>query len=132
MAYNIKDIINKNWDILLSNAFLCYVFSKPPRFCFRRAPTLKDSLVRSHLPAPKSRSWFLQPKGTYRCGSHRHCHNIKKDNVFKDVFSQKTASALQIVTRHTLYTDSSVNVDAFMLATQKESLKKDWLNTSMP
>ncbi len=90
MAYNIKNIVNKNWNILLSDAFLGSVFSEPPDFCFRRAPTLNDSLVRSHLPAPKSKSWFPQPKGTYRCGSCKHCHNIKRDNVFFDVFSKKT------------------------------------------
>lgn len=89
MAYKVKNAITRNWDILLSDDTLSSLFSAPPTVSFRRAPTLKDSLVKSHLPADKPKLHFPKPKGTYRCGACNHCDNIKREDKFVDVFTQR-------------------------------------------
>lgn len=84
MAYKIKGIINKNWDILSCDPSLGPLFSQRPVFSFKRAPTLKDKLVRSHLPPRKSRTFFKKPIGTHRCGSCNHCSQINRATSFMD------------------------------------------------
>ena len=90
-AYDIKRIIQKNWSILQSDPDLRPVFSDSPSFSFRRAPTLKDKLVRSYLPASPKETWLQPPpEGNFRCGHCNHCSNMIKSNSFVDIFTQKT------------------------------------------
>lgn len=89
LSYKIKRIINKNWGILDGDPSLRQVFSERPLFSFRRAPTLKDRLMKSYFPASKPPPYFPKPKGTYRCGSCNHCENISRQSAFLDVFSEK-------------------------------------------
>ena len=92
MAYDIKHIILKNWDILLSDPSLAAAFPEPPAFTFRRAPTLQDTLVSSHLPPSKPTTWLSKPlpTGTFRCGACNHCSNVHKTSTFPDVFTGRT------------------------------------------
>ncbi|XP_026098621.1 uncharacterized protein LOC113069710 [Carassius auratus] len=89
-AVQIKHIIKKNWNIIECDPTLREIFTEPPGISFRRAPTLKDRLVRSHLPAPKRETWLRQPKGNFPCGNCNYCENIAKTDKFMDVFSNKT------------------------------------------
>lgn len=84
----ICNIIKKNWHILHGDPILLELFPNLPSFASRRAPTLQDKLVQSHL-GPKT-SWLQKPKGTYPCGHCCHCENISKSNTFVDIFNQKT------------------------------------------
>lgn len=88
-SYEIKNIIKKNWGILQSDPTLKSVFPVPPMFSFRRAPTLKDKLVRSHLSPTRPTTWLQRPKGTYPCGSCRHCLHIDKSTSFQDPCTDK-------------------------------------------
>ena len=78
----IKRTVSKNWDILACDPTLGPMFSEPPVFAFRRAPTLKDKLVRSYLPPEKPSPFFKKPIGTYKCGSCKHCTNINRATTF--------------------------------------------------
>ncbi len=79
LANPIKRIIHSNCNLFKSDTVLRKVFYAPPKICFKRAPTLRDRLVPSHLPAKKQMTWLhRQLKGTYKCGSCNHCSNIKE------------------------------------------------------
>ncbi|KAK7879644.1 hypothetical protein WMY93_033648 [Mugilogobius chulae] len=54
------------------------------KWCGRRAPTLKDQLVTSHLPSSRSSTWLQRPIGTFSCGSCNHCSHIDRSTSFKD------------------------------------------------
>ncbi len=57
---------------------------------FKRAPTLHDRLIPSHLPAKKQTTWLhRQLKGTYKCGLCNHCSNIKECKQFCDFKTNK-------------------------------------------
>ncbi len=79
LANPIKRIIHSNCNLFNSDTVLRKVFYAPPKICFKRAPTLRDRLVPSHLPAKKQMTWLhRQLKGTYKCGSCNHCSKIKE------------------------------------------------------
>jgi len=89
-AIQIKRIIKKNWNIIECDPTLREIFSEPPGISFKRAPTIKDKLVRSYLPAPKREIWLRQPKGNFPCGNCNYCENMVKSDTFMDVSSNKT------------------------------------------
>lgn len=90
VSNDIKNIIKQNWDILRSDPSLSAVFSEPPSFAIRRAPTLKDKLVKNYLPAPKQKIFWPKPPGTHPCGSCSHCTHINRTTTFKDSSGLKT------------------------------------------
>ncbi len=92
MTHKGKAIIKKNWPITQSDSALKHVFPDPPAVSFKRAPTLKDKLFWSYLPAiaPNESSWLRHPVENLRCGGCNHCSNIVKMDSFVDVFTQKT------------------------------------------
>ena len=40
----------KHWSLVQNDPFLCALFPNPPQICYRRNPTLADSLVKASLP----------------------------------------------------------------------------------
>lgn len=105
-AVQIKHIIKKNWNIIECDPTLREIFTEPPGISFRRAPTIKDKLVRSHLPAERKDTWLCRPKGNYPCGNCNYCENMVKTNIFTDVFSNKTYpinSFINCNTTHVIY-----------------------------
>lgn len=89
-SYKIKKIIQRNWDILRSDSSISPVFLKLPQFAFKRAPTLKDKLVKNYLPATKPQTFLQKPTGTYQCGSCNYCSCINKSTIFKDSSGLRT------------------------------------------
>lgn len=81
-VYKIKNIVLKNWNILSCDPSLGPLFLEPPMFTFRRAPTLREKLVRNHLPPDKPAPFFKKPTGTFKCGSCNHCDHINRANKF--------------------------------------------------
>lgn len=57
-AQEIKRVINSNWSILKSDVNLRTIFPEPPVISYKRAPTIKDTLVRSYLPARREDMWL--------------------------------------------------------------------------
>lgn len=86
-ANRIKKIIKSNWEIGMSDPYLREVMPESPSIAFRKAPTIKDKIVRSHLPSKKSNTWLSLSAGNYRCGNCNHCDNMVKTNMFRDVTS---------------------------------------------
>lgn len=89
-AQRMKRIITSNWKIMQSDPLLRRVFSDPPITVFQRAPTIKDKLVRSYLPAPKQKTWLqTELRGTYKCGSCKHCGGVVQSKCFHDLRTQR-------------------------------------------
>lgn len=82
----VQDIIKHNWSIIESDPSRCNVFTEPPALCYRRAPTLKDTLVCSDLTPVTKPSWLHKPTGNSPCGN---CNHIGKTNPFRDLESVK-------------------------------------------
>lgn len=75
--------IKKHWHLLSSDPTLDKSFQVPPRLVYRRAPNIRDIVVKSDLP-PKKMHTFLDdlPDGNRRCGSCAQCHFTEKCNFF--------------------------------------------------
>ena len=82
----ICNIIKRNWGLLHSDPAMKEIFPGLPTCVSRRAPTLQNKLVRSHLPPKKT--WLQKPIGNFPCGHCTHCSNIPKTNMFTDVFTK--------------------------------------------
>ena len=99
--------LTKTGELLrVTGSSLRGVFREPPGISFRRAPTIKDKLVRSHLPASKPNTWLRRQKGNFCCGHCNYCTNMVKTDTFKDVFSNKTypiTSFINCNTTHVVY-----------------------------
>lgn len=88
-AEQIKQIVKNNWPIIKSDPLLNKVFPDPPIVSFRRAPTLRDKLMHSHLPAEKKKHWLGKPSGTFKCMNCPHCSNIAQTKSFIDTHNNK-------------------------------------------
>lgn len=126
LSYKIKNIIKKNWSILQSDPNISPLFQERPLFAFRRAPTIKDNLVRSHLPAEKRSTWLSQKNGTQKCGNCNHCHNIIKTDFFIDPTTQKTYKCKGHATCNTTYVVYRLECECgcFYIGRTKRKLKE--------
>lgn len=120
----VKCIIRNNWDILKSDPSLNSIFSEPPLFAVRRAPTLKDQLVKNYLPAQR-KSFFIKPIGTFQCGSCNHCGHINKSTTFTDSVGKRTFTCRHFAncnTTHVIYR-LDCSCGAFYIGRTKRRLK---------
>lgn len=76
-----------------------------PTFCYKRAPTLKDKLSHSYLPAKKDGIWLKRPVGTYKClqNSCNHCGNILQRKDFTDLRTKCVFKINQFINCNTNY-----------------------------
>ncbi|XP_054867021.1 uncharacterized protein LOC111575603 isoform X1 [Amphiprion ocellaris] len=126
MAYKIKNAITKNWSILACDPSLGPLFSEPPRFAFKKAPTLKDKIVKNYLPASKLETFFKKPIGTFRCGACVHCTQINRSTHFMDstcTYTFKCRSFANCNTTHVVYRLDCV-CGCFYIGRTKRKLKE--------
>lgn len=102
-AYKIKNAIVKNWNILSCDSSLGPLFSEPPTFAYRRAPSLKDKLVKNYLPADKIKTFLNKPIGTFRCGSCNHCPHINRTVTFTNAKQDKTFKCRSFANCNTMF-----------------------------
>ncbi|CAJ0958160.1 unnamed protein product [Ranitomeya imitator] len=83
----IREILNRHWSVLQTDAILASHLTKFPLMTQRRGKNLKDNLVRSHYVAKNKTSNFLDagsPRvGCYPCGSCVACPNILRCGTFR-------------------------------------------------
>lgn len=70
-----------------SDSFLREVFPDAPTVSFRRAPTLNDKLVKSHLTSALPKTWLNMRTGNNKWGNCNHCANMINAKHFTDVTS---------------------------------------------
>ncbi|CAJ0927374.1 unnamed protein product [Ranitomeya imitator] len=82
-------ILNKNWNILLSEPKLVSHITPSPKIVARRATNLKDQLCHSHYQRPKSKLRTGQRiRGTFPCGGCNVCQfMIAQEEISIDVLS---------------------------------------------
>lgn len=125
-ANPIKRIILSNWNLLKSDPTLREVFPVPPKITFRRAPTLRDKLVPSHLNVKKKTTWLhRQITGTYKCGHCNHCSNMKECKQFIDFKSNKTYNIQAFINCNTTFVvyRLSCSCGCFYIGRTKRRLK---------
>lgn len=89
-ASEMKQIIKSNWGLIQSDSILKDVFPEPPMIVFKKAPSIRDKLVRSYLPGPRQKTWLEKGLwGTYRCGSCSHCEGVIQSKIFCDLRTQR-------------------------------------------
>lgn len=76
-----KKIIKKHWHVVQTDPKLKDVFKNPPALVFRRAPNLRDMLVRSHNPVNRQKP-FNVPDGNYKCGNCAQCGYTQKCSTY--------------------------------------------------
>ncbi|XP_035254901.1 uncharacterized protein LOC118217183, partial [Anguilla anguilla] len=83
LGVEFQNILKKHWHIINSDPLLLNIFNNPPRIVFKRAPNLRDMLVKSDLPPPKQKTFLSDVKGGhYKCGKCAQCNFTYKCNSF--------------------------------------------------
>ena len=126
VAPNIQRIIKNNWAIIESDSTLRQVFPEPPMFSFRRAPTLRDKLMHSHLAPLKKGCWLNKPIGMFRCMNCPHCTNVLQTKTFVDLKTQKTYKINDFIncnTTHVIYRLTCTCPDIFYVGRTKRRLR---------
>lgn len=77
----IKQIMKRNWNIILSDVGQREVFPEPSGVSFQHLPTIKDKLVQRYLPAEKQGTWLKKPNGSFPCGQGNYCVFMLIDDV---------------------------------------------------
>lgn len=91
ISNDMKSIVQRHWHILQSDPNIGTAFQDPPRSCYKRAPSLRDKLVRSHLPASTRPSFpFSIPQGNFKCFSCAACNFMLTDKEFTHPKTGKT------------------------------------------
>lgn len=80
----IRHIVKKHWHVLSGDNHPSPAFSEPPLFVYKRAKSIRDSLIRavgptSPTPSTQSSSWlstFPRPTGMHRCGHCIQCNSV--------------------------------------------------------
>lgn len=77
--YKKTEKINKrHWHILQMDRLLGTILPKYPKCVYRRAPTVKDKMVKSVLDLPKqSTTLFPGIEGFFACGKCLACKDLK-------------------------------------------------------
>jgi len=57
-AFEMKQIIKSNWGLIQSDPILRDVFPETPMTVFKKAPSIRDKLVRSYLPGSKKKHGY--------------------------------------------------------------------------
>lgn len=76
----IEKIITRHWHILKSARGLKDVLPDRPKFIYRRAPTLRDQLVKSVIDPPKKQFTLFTGKGFYPCKRCYACTHTKSNS----------------------------------------------------
>lgn len=79
----IKNILQKHWSILTDDPKLKTFLPKQPSITFRRATSLKDTLVQSEFKNQHKRSKQCHITGSFPCGHCTFCPLIRKAKSFR-------------------------------------------------
>lgn len=85
VAQRLAQIIKKHWATLKNNFVSIPAFQVPPIMSYKRAPNLRDRLVKTSVtPALKSRQGFITQAnyGSYPCLNCVSCKLMKKGSSF--------------------------------------------------
>lgn len=87
----IEQIVRRHWYILLTDIHLQDLLPQNPKFICKRAPTLRDKIVKN-IPDPPIGFTFFTGKGFYPCKRCFACTRIKQPVVKKFKFISSKSS----------------------------------------
>ena len=126
-APSIVNVIKNNWDLLKCDSSLRNIFDEQPIVSYRRAPTLKDRLVRSYMPAKEKNTWIpIAPKGTYKCGHCSVCDIVSKAKGYTHPVTLHTYATNHFInckTTHVIYILECALCEAFYVGRTKRRLQ---------
>jgi hypothetical protein len=123
---DIKNILNRHWNIIQYSSDCANNFDASPITGFKRCPNLKDQLVRSKVrypPDPKRRlKWHeIRPPICTRLGRCTYCPNIAKTNSITSSVTHKTFP-IRNITNHK-YISCEINNIIYIITCKKCSIQ---------
>lgn len=91
-ANEVRQAFSKHWNILRSDETLGQYVDQVPSITFKRAPNLRDTLVRSHYAGNQAQTIWGVPRpkwGCRPCGSCIACPNVIETDEFWDSSKEK-------------------------------------------
>ena len=98
---DIKKIVQKYWYILSTDPAIGHVFNSPPIFAHKRAPNLRDSLVKADCYVPPKHFLSDPPAGNFPCSGCFQCNAMIKGDI---VLHPHTGKKISIKSRITCKT----------------------------
>lgn len=86
----VEKVVRKHWHILKSDRHLKNILPDVPKIVYKKAPTLRDLLVRNVMDPPKSGHNFFTSKGFVPCKYCYACRHSKKTQNKRLDFSSTT------------------------------------------
>lgn len=90
ISNDLKTIVQRHWHILQSDPNIGNSFQDLPRSCYKRAPSLRDKLVRSHLPASTQSFPPRVLQGNFKCFNCAACNFMLTEKEFTHSKTGKT------------------------------------------
>ena len=103
---DVKKIVQKYWYILATDPTIGHVFKTPPLFAYKRAPNLRNSLVRADCYVPPKHFMSDPRPGNFPCSGCLQCNAmIKGDTVLHPHTGKKITirSRITCKTKYVVY-----------------------------
>lgn len=95
-----KKIIRKHWHVVETDPKLKGIFTAPPTVVFRRAPNLRDKLVKSHTHESRQNPFNI-PDGNYKCGNCAQCGYTMRSRTYTHPHTGKTLNIRGVINCNT-------------------------------
>lgn len=82
ISADIKNSLRQRWCILAGDPHVGHLFKEPPVFAHKRAPNLRDQLVRADYFVRPQHFLSSLPQGNHPCRSCVHCNATIKGDSF--------------------------------------------------
>lgn len=79
---DIEKIIHRHWYILKEDKHLQKILPEKPLIIYKRAPTLRDIIVKNVVEPPPKNKFSFNGKGFYPC---KYCYACTHAKKFQDV-----------------------------------------------
>ena len=90
IGFELRRILKHHWHVISTDPKMKHLYKEPPKLIFKRAPTLRNQLVRSYTPADRNHTFLDDiPDGNYKCGNCAQCRYTKKTKTYKHPHSGK-------------------------------------------
>lgn len=84
----VEQIVRKHQQILTLNKHLKTILTEKPNFRYRKAPMLRDKLMKNVIDPPECRKYTLfEGKGFYGCRRCYRCSRVTRNSKTKSPFS---------------------------------------------
>lgn len=101
LSNEFANIVRRHWHILNSDPVMRHCCKDPPRIVFKRAPNVRQMIVRADQGSDRSDNPFSVPEGNYRCGQCAQCNFTTKCQFFSHPHSGKQLKIKGVISCNT-------------------------------